>query len=180
LVVAGPLARLGIWKLAIAFMTVLGVMLAHAGVPPTLLVLPFDMIDTSGETPSRAEEHEQRVKALGDYLSKALTDQHLYTVIDPTPINTPIAAVRSTQLLSECNGCERDLGKLIHADRLLVGRIDKISTLIGNLTLRISDVETGQIVFARTVSFRGDTDEAWQHALRFLVRDLVTAVMQKP
>ena len=61
-----------------------------------------------------------------------------------------------------------------------MGRIDKISPLIGNLTLWISNVETGQVVFTRTVSFRGDTDDAWQHAVRFLIRDLATTTTQKP
>jgi hypothetical protein len=74
--------------------------------------------------------------------------------------------------LSERNGCDLDLAKLVHAARVLVGRIDKISTLIGNLTLRISNVETGQTAFARTVSFRGDSNEVWQHAVSFLARDV--------
>jgi hypothetical protein len=71
-------------------------------------------------------------------------------------------------------------GKLAHVDRVLVGRIDKISTLIGNLTLRILNVDAGQRVFAQTVSFRRDTDEAWQHTVRFLIRDLRMTVAQKP
>ena len=39
---------------------------------------------------------------------------------------------------------------------------------------------TGERVLSRVLSFRGDTDEAWQHAARFFVRDLeATAAQQR-
>ena len=44
--------------------------------------------------------------------------------------------------------------------------------MIGSLSLRVIDVKSGRIAFDRTISFRGDTDEAWQHAARFFVRYL--------
>ena len=91
-----------------AVVAALTVTRAYASSPPTLLVLRLDMVDTSGETPPRMAEHEQRLKP------------------------------------------------------------------------RLRRVPTGQIAFAGTVSFRDDTDEAWQHAMRFLIRDLGATVTQKP
>jgi hypothetical protein len=137
---------------------------------PTLLVLPLEMADTSGETRPRA--HEDRLATLTGYLSKQLAAHGLYTIIDPTPIDTEIDKARSVQPLDRCNGCERDLARLAHADRVLIGGVNKVSTLIGSLHLRCVDVATGQIIFSRELGFRGDTDEAWQHAVRFFVRDL--------
>jgi Protein of unknown function (DUF2380) len=139
---------------------------------PTLLVLPLEMVDTSGETPSRVKEHEDRLAALTGYLSKELEARRLYTIVDPTPIGTEIGKARTTQPLDKCNGCERDLARLVHADRVLSGEVYKVSTLIGSLRLNIVDVGTGQSLFSRGLDFRGDTDEAWQHAVRFFVRDL--------
>jgi Protein of unknown function (DUF2380) len=55
---------------------------------------------------------------------------------------------------------------------VLIGAVDKVSTLIGSLRLSIVDVATGQSTFSRVLGFRGDTDEAWQRAARFFVRDL--------
>jgi hypothetical protein len=57
--------------------------------------------------------------------------------------------------------------------------VDKVSTLIGSLRLNIEDVATGRSVFSRVLSFRGDTDDAWQHAVRFFVRDLQAAPPQE-
>ena len=63
--------------------------------------------------------------------------------------------------------------------RVLIGQIDKVSTLIGSLRLNIENVADGQIVFSRVLSFRGDTDDAWQHAVRFFVRDLQATAPQQ-
>jgi hypothetical protein len=95
-----------------------------------------------------------------------------YDIIDPTPIGTEIEKARATQPLDKCKGCARDLARLAHADRVLIGEVYKVSTLIGSLRLSIVDVSTGQSVFSLGLDFRGDTDEAWQHAVRFFVRDL--------
>ncbi len=130
------------------------------------------MADTSGETPSRAKEHEDRLAALTRFLSNELVEHRLYSAVDPTPIDREIGRARATQPLDKCNGCELDLARMVHADHVLVGAVDKVSTLIGSLRLTIVDVATGQRLFGRTLGFRGDTDEAWQHAVRFFVRDL--------
>ena len=146
---------------------------------PTLLVLPLEIADTSGETPSRAKELEDRLTTLTLYLSRELGAHGLYAVIDPISIGSEIDKVRATQPLDRCNGCERDLARLVHADRVLIGAVDKVSTLIGSLRLRIVDVATGQSIFSRVLGFRGDTDEAWQRAARFFVRDLEATAAER-
>jgi hypothetical protein len=78
---------------------------------PTLLVLPLEMVDTSGETLSRVKEHEDRLAALTQYLSKELEAHRLYAIIDPTPIGTEIEKARATQPLDKCNGPEAAGGR---------------------------------------------------------------------
>jgi hypothetical protein len=120
---------------------------------PTLLVLPLEMADTSGETPSRAKELEDRLTTLTLTLSRELGAHGLYSVIDPTSIGTEIDKARATEALDRCNGCERDLARLVHADRVLIGAVDKVSTLIGSLRLNIVDVATGRRIFSRVLGF---------------------------
>jgi len=139
---------------------------------PTLLVLPLEMVDTSGETPSRADEHQDRLAALTHYLADELAAWGLYATADAAPIGAAIEQARAGQPLDRCNGCERELARMLHADRVLIGELDKVSTLIGSLHLIIIDVPTGRPVVDRTLGFRGDTDDAWRHAVRFFVRDL--------
>ena len=58
---------------------------------------------------------------------------------------------------------------------LLYGGIQKMSTLIQHSKVQVVDLETNKLVFDRLISFRGDTDESWQRAERFLVRELKSA-----
>jgi Protein of unknown function (DUF2380) len=159
-------------------LTVLAMTASEAAAGPTLLVLPLGLTDTSGEMPPHTQEHKDRLAALTRYLSQMLAADGLYTVIDPTPIAAAIDKASASQPLDACNGCERDLARQVRAERVLIGRVDKVSTLIGSLRLNIEDVATGRSVFSRVLSFRGDTDDAWQHAVRFFVRDLQAAPLQ--
>ena len=147
--------------------------------PPTLLLLPLEMADTSGEAHPQSDTHADRLVALTHYLSQQIAEDRLYTMVDPAPIAADINRIRAAQAIDRCNGCERDLARLVHADRVLVGEIDKVSTLIGSLRLDIVDVATGRSVFSRDLGFRGDTDDAWQHAARFFVRDLAETPTQQ-
>jgi hypothetical protein len=101
-----------------AAIVLIGVISARGADMPSLLILPLDMVDTSGETPSRAQEHEDRLVALAQCLSQALAHDGSYVIIDPGPISGQINKARTVRL-SECNGCELDLARLVHADRVL-------------------------------------------------------------
>jgi hypothetical protein len=59
------------------------------------------------------------------------------------------------------------------ADRLLVGNIRKISTLIGSVKLTLIDLPGDRVLCTRVLSYRGDTDEAWDRAARFAAEDVV-------
>jgi hypothetical protein len=43
----------------------------------------------------------------------------------------------------------------------MLGGFHKVSALLGRMEIAIGDSNTGEIVYARTIGFRGDTDEAW-------------------
>lgn len=170
-----PALHRRIWAVWCFFTGLFAAAPAWAKSPPSLLIMPLNWVDTSGEMPSHAKEHAERLKELATYLSGSLAQTGIYASIDPAPIAADIARVHAAQPLNACNGCERDLAKVVHADRVLVGEIDKVSTLIGSMRLNIIDVATGRVAFARVLGFRGDTDAAWQHAVQFFVRDLAAA-----
>jgi hypothetical protein len=46
--------------------------------------------------------------------------------------------------------------------------------------VQVVDLAADKLVFDRLVSFRGDTDESWQRAGRFLVRELTSANLLAP
>jgi hypothetical protein len=48
--------------------------------------------------------------------------------------------------VSDCH--KLDLARLVHADRVLMGKVDKASTLIGSRDLSFVNVATGERVFS--------------------------------
>jgi hypothetical protein len=58
------------------------------------------------------------------------------------------------------------------ADILLVGGIQKMSTLVQWAKVQAIDVTAERVVLDRLYSFRGDSDEAWSRARAFISRQL--------
>jgi hypothetical protein len=58
------------------------------------------------------------------------------------------------------------------ADLVLLGGIHKMSTLVQWMKAELVDVQTGRVVLDRLITFRGDTDESWSHAEKFLTRQI--------
>ena len=59
------------------------------------------------------------------------------------------------------------------AKLVLIGGVHKMSSLVQWAKIEIADEEQGRIVFDRLLTFRGDTDEAWQKAESFVARDVL-------
>lgn len=72
----------------------------------------------------------------------------------------------------DCNGCDLDVGRQLGADQVLVAWVNRVSALILTLTYEIHGVRSGQILARKSFDFRGDSDLAWTHAIRYRVRDL--------
>jgi hypothetical protein len=151
-----------------------GIVDSHAGAPHSIAILDFELIDDTATQggPSDAMGQEKRIDLIGAELRKQLAGQGLYRVLDNAPAADLIAGLRKSQPLYACNGCELDIGKQLGADRVLVGWVQKVSNLILNLNVGVKDVRTGATVMIKSVDIRGNTDDSWLRAVRYLVRDI--------
>ena len=113
-------------------------------------------------------------------ITRLLTEAH----------QSKVRQARSAAMWIAATGLQRlraGSGQAAHADRVLLGEVDKVSTLIGSLYIGPAvereieiDRAAGQHVFSPALGFRGDTVEAWQHAARCFVRELqATAAKQR-
>jgi hypothetical protein len=133
--------------------------------PPSIVVADFDYVDTSGEPRDQQAEHASRLQAFAGAIRAELAQSGKYRV-------TPCAS-------TPCSAGQGDPSALIADARksgarlVLYGGIHKMSTLIQFAKVQMLDIESDRLVFNRLFSFRGDTDEAWQHAQRFVVRELL-------
>jgi hypothetical protein len=134
--------------------------------PPVLAVAGIEYIDTSGEVIDQSADHLRRLRAF------------------EASLRTDLAAggkLRSADLDCPPNACsigDLDVGQLLSkaqaagADFLLIGTVQKMSTLVQWAKFDIIDVKAQKVVFDRLVTFRGDSDEAWRRAEAFIVRQI--------
>ena len=137
------------------------------GAPLTIAVADFDYVDTSGEARDQSAEHKARLVKFAELVRENLSARGDYRVLSfecsehpCTPINMHpddfIAAARRSG-----------------ARFVVYGGIRKMSTLVQWGDVELLDLETEKLLLKRTVSFRGDNDEAFSRAAAF-VGDTVT------
>lgn len=139
---------------------------------PSLVVLDLELTGDLGG-PEFAAEHALRLQKESARLRQDLERTGLYRLVDTTPARALIDELKSRQeYLHDCNGCDLDIGKALDADRVMVAWVDRVSGLILSLTYEIHDVASAQIVARKSYDFRGDNDNAWNHAIDYMVRDI--------
>jgi PQQ-dependent catabolism-associated CXXCW motif protein len=139
---------------------------------PTLVVLDVELTGDLGG-PDFTAEHEARLKTESARLRQDLERAGMYHILDAGAAEDTINRLRSHQAyLHDCNGCDLEVGRELHADLVFVAWVYRVSGLILTLTYEIHEVNTGQITARKSFDFRGDNDRAWDHAIDFMVRDL--------
>jgi hypothetical protein len=134
--------------------------------PAALAVLNLDYVDTSGEPTDQTATHQRRAADFVSALQRDLAANGQYRIV---PMSCGSAPCDPAMNPSELQKAARAAG----AKLVLLGGVHKMSTLIQWAKIQIADEEQGRIVFDRLVTFRGDTDEAWQRAESFLARDVL-------
>jgi PQQ-dependent catabolism-associated CXXCW motif protein len=137
-----------------------------------LAVLDIELTGDLGGAEFEAE-HDERLRTMSARLRQDLERTGLYRILDNSAAQGLIDTLKSQQAyLHDCNGCDLDVGRSLHADQVLVAWVDRVSGLILSLTYEVHDVQTGQITARKSFDFRGDNDNAWNHAIDYMVRDL--------
>ncbi|QGM45552.1 DUF3280 domain-containing protein [Methylocystis heyeri] len=145
---------------------------------PRLLILNFEILDTSNEPVDRRSEHERRLAMIRDHIAEALDRRGLYQIADNALLEARIHEILARQYLRDCNGCEIELAQQAGAEFVMRGKFNKISTLVGSMDIEIKRVATDRPVYIQNFGFRGDTDEAWTRAAEFFARSLARKMAQ--
>jgi Tol biopolymer transport system component len=136
--------------------------------PMPIAVADFDYTDTSGEPTDQQAEHRARLQAFVNAIRADLNHDGHYRVV-------ALACRQSRCAAGELSPADLiESARAAGAKRLLYGGIQKMSTLVQNLKIQVVDIEENKLTFDRLITFRGDTDESWQRAERFVVRDLLS------
>jgi hypothetical protein len=135
-----------------------------------LAVFDFELIDSSlqGEMEGIDPADQARLRMIEAELRQRLEESGRFVLIDTAPVADQIDAAG---VLWSCNGCELGIARRLDAELSLVGWVQKVSNLILNLNVVIRDTTTREQVFAASVDIRGNTDESWQHGIRYLLEN---------
>lgn len=144
---------------------------AQATEPIKIAVLSAQLQNDHAQWVPTSDAERQRLVQIEDTLKSMLEASGKYAV---TPIGASIQErINSGQKMGECGGCEMDYGKELGAGQVAWIEVQKVSELILNINVYISDVNSGQLVFVRSVDVRGNNDASWQHAIKFLVKNYI-------
>jgi len=150
----------------------IGYVQANGAELKTIAILDFELVDDQKELSPATIEY-QRLRAIRDQLQAEFAKSHLYYVVDLGPASELIKKYQSETQLHKCNGCELEIARSLHADRVLIGWVQKVSNLILNINIRIEDAATGAVLLTKSVDLRGNTDETWRRGVSYLVRNMV-------
>jgi len=140
--------------------------MANAADPIPLAIAAFDYSDTSGEVQDQTAAHAARLEGFTDLLRDQLSATGKYRIV-PLSCAKPRCSAGTLDAQSLTDAA-RDAG----ARLLLYGGVHKMSTLIQFGKAQVADLDSDKLVYDRTISFRGDNEEAWRRAGEFLAADL--------
>ncbi|WP_102958685.1 DUF2380 domain-containing protein [Mangrovicella endophytica] len=135
-----------------------------------IAVADFDYLDTSGEPGDQTKAHEKRVQSFNALLRETLAAEGAFALVTlecgkPSCGSGTLSPAELTSM-----------AKAAGADFLVLGVIQKVSTLIGSGHVDVIDVASGNVVLDRILSFRGDTDEAFERAAKFTAAKIADGV----
>ena len=133
-------------------------------------VADFDYTDSSGEVTDQRTAHAERLRAL-----KA-------AIIDTLKKNPRFAAAPLSCSAPPCSADKLDQSGIVAAAKaqdaqyVIFGGVRKMSTLIQWGEVGVMDTATGKAALSRTITFRGDSDDSWQHAADFVGQMMATSI----
>lgn len=139
---------------------------ATAATAPATAIFPFEIYDTSGEPPQ--PDRTARLAMASRVLSDVLENTGRFAPVDLGPYNAEIA---DSGPRYQCSSCFLPIARKAGAALAVVGVFHKVSTLISSIDIWICDASSGDFVAHLSGQIRGDTPEAYEHGVRFLVKN---------
>jgi Protein of unknown function (DUF2380) len=133
---------------------------------PAAAIFPFEIYDTSGEAPR--PDLTERLAMATRVLSEALEKTGRYSPVDLGPFSAEVAA---TAPRYQCGDCFLPIARRAGAAVAVVPVVHKVSSLITSMDIWILDASSGADIAHLGGQIRGDTAEAYEHGVRFLVRN---------
>lgn len=135
------------------------------------VVLDILITGDSSVTGDKAD-NEAKIAKFSKHLRQELQDKTRFEVINDAESLEKMKTAAQNQDLHHCNGCEIDLSKAVGAELVILPNVFRMSHLISTLHVEFKEVESGKLIKRKSYDFRGNTDQAWERAIKYAIRDL--------
>ncbi|MFO1125043.1 MAG: DUF3280 domain-containing protein [Methylocystis sp.] len=142
---------------------------AQSSSPLKLAIFDIELDDFTAGGPIAGESPEEtaRLQRMTALARDLLAQSGLFEIVDG---NASKDKRVEDHWLRKCNGCDADIADALGADLSFVCFFRKISVMEQNLEIRIRDARTGRLMHVSQTDLRGETDQSWSRALKFLIR----------
>jgi len=145
---------------------VVAVWAGAASAAQSAAIFPFEVFGTSGEPPQ--PDLNERLALATRVLSEALAKTGRYSPVDLGPFSAEVAAAAPRY---QCGDCFLPVARKAGAAVAVVPVVHKVSSLISSMDIWNIGVSSGARIAHLGGQIRGDTAEAYEHGVRFLVRN---------
>jgi hypothetical protein len=128
-------------------------------------VFDIELQDTSGEANSPAQA--ERIRATTEALRRTLAETGRYQPVD---LSGDAERIAKLGFQRSCVTCFLDLARERGAEVAVFSTVNKISTLILSMDIKVLTVEGGREIARGTADIRGDNDRAWLRGMEWLVK----------
>ncbi|HTV34774.1 MAG TPA: DUF3280 domain-containing protein [Methylocella sp.] len=134
-----------------------------------LAVFDMELDDFSAGGPIAGESPAEsaRLQRMTTLARQLLAQSGIFDVVDVSSSENEMV---KAHWLRKCNGCEATAARALGADMAFIGFYRKISVMEQYLEIRIRDARSGELVHVSQTDLRGETDESWSRALKFLIQ----------
>ncbi|MBG0800855.1 DUF3280 domain-containing protein [Methylocystis sp. H4A] len=142
---------------------------AQSSPPFKLAVFDIELDDFTAGGPIAGESPEEtaRLQRMTALARELLTQSGLFEIVDGSAATDQRV---KDHWLRKCNGCDADIARRLGADLSFVCFFRKVSVMEQYLEMRIRDARTGELAHISQTDLRGETDQSWTRALKFLMR----------
>ena len=134
-------------------------------------VMEFELIDDMRdyERPEVKDAQNRRIDLISDALRQEFRRRGMYRLADNSAAAKLISDLKAQQELRDCNGCEIDIGRALGADVIIIGWVQKVSNLILNINIEAKEVNSGRMLYVKSVDLRSNSDNSWLRGIRYMV-----------
>jgi hypothetical protein len=128
-------------------------------------VFDIELQDTSGEQSTPAQAN--RILTTTEALRRELADTGKYEIVD---LSADSERISKSGFQRSCVTCFLDIARDRGAEVSVFSTVNKVSTLILSMEIKVLSVATGKEVVRGTADIRGDNDRAWLRGMQWLVQ----------